>query len=111
MPLGRRLQKGSQRGEAETAEDLGGEKQHRSGAGTFRKADVKSEAWLVERKDTTSKQYALKRADLLKLRQQATQEDRFGVFQVAFGDDSYAVVSWPLFLEMHEVYASSLKEE
>ena len=102
MPLGRGLRKVSTRGEKKTAEDIGGRTQPASGAGTFDKADVRSNILLVERKDTYQLGYRLRHEDLRKLRKQAAQAGRYPVFQITFQptDESYAVISWALFLDL-----------
>lgn len=106
MPLGRRPQKQSRRGEKKTAEDIGGRRQPGSGNQWHSKADVKSRETLVERKDTNRATYTLAHAELVKLKLQSIKEDRDPVFLLAFnnlcGTSEYAVIPWQDYLDLKE---------
>lgn len=106
MPLGRDIRRMSRKGEERTARALGGKRQPASGATPWAKGDVKSEEWLVERKDTMGQQFTLRVADLRKLRSQALHEDKTGVFVVAFNGSEppmeVAVIPMSLFKMLTE---------
>ncbi len=98
MSLGKRMIKVSQRGERQTAKELGGRRVPGSGNGDHRKGDIVTDELLIERKDTGKRSYILKADDLEKLRIQAVMADKLPVFQVAFGDNSFAIIDWHTFL-------------
>ena len=91
----------SQAQEARLAGALfGGKIQPRSGAGTWRKADVKSSRFLYECKRTDGKtQITLKAADLEKLRKQALKEGRSPALQFELNGRHYVVLAEDDFMQ------------
>jgi hypothetical protein len=74
-----------------------------SGAGWKRKADVRTDDFLIENKTkmkATAKSYSLKADELRKLQLQALQEDRIPLFQVDLGGRSYVILVEDDFLDL-----------
>jgi len=96
-------QKVSKAQEKRTAETYRGSRNVMSGAGWNKKADVRTEDFLIENKAKLSKDaksYTLKLADLRKLRKQAILDDRIPLFQIDMGGHRYVVLDEDDFLEM-----------
>lgn len=113
MPLGRNMQKVSKRGETKTAREIGGRRQPGSGSGPHAKGDIKSKHLLIERKDTTQTGYRITFADLEKLRKQAAMADKIPAFLIADArsGDEFAVIKWPLFLDLFVLYCAAYQGE
>ncbi len=74
-----------------------------SGAGWKRKADVRTDDFLIENKtkmSPTAKSYSLKAEELRKLQLQALQEGRIPLFQVDLGGRKYVVLVENDFLDL-----------
>ncbi len=85
-------QSASRAQEERTAGAYRGSRQPGSGAGWMRKADVRTDQFLIENKTTTKASYSLKADTLRTLSRQAAAEDRIGVLQVDLGGHSYVVL-------------------
>lgn len=85
--------KKSRKQEKRSADTYRGSRNAGSGNGWMRKNDVRSEAFLVENKLTTSiKSITLKEVDLRELRQRAIVEDRVPVLQFDLAGRNYVVL-------------------
>lgn len=85
--------KKSRKQEKRSANTYRGSRNAGSGSGWMRKNDVRSEAFLVENKLTTSvKSITLKEVDLRELRQRAIVEDRVPVLQFDLAGRNYVVL-------------------
>ena len=77
-----------------------GRQQPRSGAGVFRKADVRSDRFLYECKRTDNKRsITIKAADLEKLRQQALREGRSPALPFELNGRHYIILTEDDFLQ------------
>jgi hypothetical protein len=61
---------------------------------------VRSRTILAECKDTTHDSFVLRKADFLKLMEQANQADHTGVFVIGFPALRVAVIPWDLFTDL-----------
>lgn len=85
--------KKSRKQEKRSADTYRGSRNAGSGSGWMRKNDVRSEAFLVENKLTTSvKSITLKEVDLRELRQRAIVEDRVPILQFDLAGRNYVVL-------------------
>lgn len=85
--------KKSRKQEKRSANTYRGSRNAGSGSGWMRKNDVRSEAFLVENKLTTSvKSITLKEVDLRELRQRAIVEDRVPILQFDLAGRNYVVL-------------------
>jgi hypothetical protein len=88
--------------EKRTATTYGGQVNVMSGAGWMRKADVRTERYLIENKTSVSKvakSYSVKAIDLRDLRKQAAKEGRVPILQFDLGGHRYVVLDEDDFLE------------
>lgn len=92
--------------ERRTAEDLGGRVTPASGATAHRKGDVDAPDLKVECKTTSGDSYALKRADLEKVKLATIQEGGLDwAMQVEFRrgpgwNERFAVIDWQTYLDL-----------
>lgn len=104
MPLGpRKPHVRSRRGEERTAAALGGRRMPGSGNQPHAKGDVRGVEFLAEQKDTLKKSYTLTRAELNKIRDEATARGLIPVHVLAFADsmdDKFATLRFSDFLAM-----------
>jgi hypothetical protein len=77
-------QKRSKLQERRAAASYGGSTTPGSGSGWIRKADVRTDHFLIECKTTTKESYSLKFADLDKLCKQALTDDKVPVFEIEY---------------------------
>lgn len=95
------IMKASRKQEAGVAKRIGGVKQPRSGAGEWRKNDVRNDKYLFECKLTTAKKsITLKDVDLRDVATNAALEDRIGVLQFELNGRAYVVLQEFDFLEL-----------
>ena len=84
--------KRSQAQERRVAKQIGGRIQPQSGAGDFRKEDVRDARFLVQCKGTTrldAKQITLKKSDVDQVEQNAALESRLPALQIDIGRNRY----------------------
>jgi hypothetical protein len=95
--------KASVKQERRTAEKYKGSVNAMSGAGWMRKADVRSEDFLIENKlrmDPNAKSYSVKAVDLRDLTKRARLEGRIPLLQFDLAGHRYVVLVEDDFLEM-----------
>jgi hypothetical protein len=95
--------KASVKQERRTAEKYKGSVNAMSGAGWMRKADVRSEHFLIENKlkmDPNAKSYSVKAVDLRDLTKRARLEGRIPLLQFDLAGHRYVVLVEDDFLEM-----------
>lgn len=96
-------QKKSQAQEKRTAKKYGGSVNAMSGAGWMRKADVRTDRFMVECKtkmDPNAKSYSVKAKDLRDLTKRARLEGRIPLLQFDLGTHNYVVLVEDDFLEL-----------
>jgi hypothetical protein len=89
--------------EKRTAKTYGGTVNAMSGAGLWRKADVRSDHFLIENKlrmDPDAKSYSVKAVDLRDLTKRARLEGRVPLLQFDLGGHRYVVLNEDDFLDM-----------
>jgi len=96
-------QKKSVKQEKRTAESYRGSRNAMSGAGWVRKADVRTEDFMIENKlkmDPEAKSYSLKALDMRDLTKRALLEGRIPLMQIDLAGHRYVVLREDDFLEM-----------
>lgn len=96
-------QKKSVKQEKRTAESYRGSRNAMSGAGWVRKADVRTEDFMIENKlkmDPEAKSYSLKAIDMRDLTKRALLEGRIPLMQIDLAGHRYVVLREDDFLEM-----------
>lgn len=96
-------QKKSKAQEIRTAETYRGSRNVMSGAGFWRKNDVRSEHFLIECKtkmDPNAKSYSIKAVDLRDLTRRARVEGRIPLFEIELGKKRYVVLNEDDFLDL-----------
>jgi hypothetical protein len=96
-------QRKSRQQEDKTATQYRGSRNAMSGAGWVRKADVRSEHFLIECKtkmDPNAKSYSIKAKEMHDLTKRARLEGRLPLFKVDMGGRSYVVLNEDDFLDM-----------
>lgn len=71
-----------------------------SGAGWSKKADVRTNDFLIEAKTTERKSYSLKLSELREIRKQALLDDRIPLFMIELQGHNYVVMEEDDFEEM-----------
>jgi hypothetical protein len=94
--------KRSIRQEKDLAKKLDGSRNAMSGAGWVRKADVRTDEFLIEAKTTDNKGYRLTLTELRELRKQAIMDDRTPVFVVDIQGHRYVVLEEDDWMELIE---------
>jgi hypothetical protein len=95
--------KKSKRQEERTAKAYNGSRNVMSGAGWVRKADVRSEEFMIENKlkmDPDAKSYSIKSVDMRDLVKRARLEGRIPLMQIDLAGHRYVVLTEDDFLEM-----------
>lgn len=95
--------KRSRKQEDRTAKSYGGSRNVMSGAGWMRKADVRSDQFLIENKlkmDPNAKSYSIKAVDMRDLLKQARLEGRVPLMQIDLAGHRYVVLLEDDFLEI-----------
>jgi len=95
--------KKSKQQEERTAKSYKGSRNAMSGAGWVRKADVRTEDFMIENKlkmDPKAKSYSLKAVDLRDLVKRARLEGRIPLMQIDLAGHRYVVLAEDDFLEM-----------
>ena len=93
----------SRKQEKRTAERYGGSVNAMSGAGWMRKADVRTEEFMIENKcrmDPEAKSYSIKKQDLRDLTKRARLEGRIPLLQFDLGTHNYVVLVEDDFLDL-----------
>lgn len=96
-------QKKSQKQEKRTAERYKGSVNAMSGAGWMRKADVRTEQFMIENKtrmNPEAKSYSIKKEDLRVLTKRARLEGRIPLLQFDLGTHNYVVLVEDDFLDL-----------
>lgn len=96
-------QKKSIKQEKRTAESYKGSRNVMSGAGWMRKADVRTEDFMIENKlkmDPDAKSYSIKATDMRDLTKRARLEGRIPLLQIDLAGHRYVVLPEDDFLEM-----------
>jgi len=96
-------QKKSDRQEKRTAEAYKGSRNVMSGAGWMRKADVRTEDFMIENKlkmDPNAKSYSVKAVDMRDLTKRARLEGRIPLLQIDLAGHRYVVLPEDDFLEI-----------
>lgn len=96
-------QKKSLRQEKRTAEAYKGSRNVMSGAGWVRKADVRTEEFMIENKlkmDPDAKSYSIKAVDMRDLTKRARLEGRIPLMQIDLAGHRYVVLTEDDFLEI-----------
>lgn len=96
-------QKKSIKQEKRTAESYKGSRNAMSGAGWVRKADVRTEDFMIENKlkmDPNAKSYSIKAVDMRDLTKRARLEGRIPLLQIDLAGHRYVVLAEDDFLEM-----------
>jgi len=96
-------QKKSLRQEKRTAEAYKGSRNAMSGAGWVRKADVRTEEFMIENKlkmDPDAKSYSIKAVDMRDLTKRARLEGRIPLMQIDLAGHRYVVLTEDDFLEI-----------
>lgn len=96
-------QKKSIKQEKRTAESYKGSRNVMSGAGWVRKADVRTEDFMIENKlkmDPNAKSYSLKAIDMRDLVKRARLEGRIPLMQVDLAGHRYVILTEDDFLEI-----------
>lgn len=96
-------QKKSIKQEKRTAEAYRGSRNAMSGAGWVRKADVRTEDFMIENKlkmDPDAKSYSVKAVDMRDLTKRALLEGRIPLMQIDLAGHRYVVLREDDFLEM-----------
>jgi hypothetical protein len=96
-------QKRSLKQEKRTADTYRGSRNAMSGAGWVRKADVRTEEFMIENKlkmDPNAKSYSLKAVDLRDLTKRALLEGRIPLMQIDLAGHRYVVLREDDFLEI-----------
>lgn len=96
-------QKKSIKQEKRTAESYKGSRNVMSGAGWVRKADVRTEDFMIENKlkmDPNAKSYSLKAVDMRDLVKRARLEGRIPLMQVDLAGHRYVILTEDDFLEI-----------
>lgn len=97
------IQKRSVKQENRTAKAYNGSRNAMSGAGWVRKADVRTEEFMIENKlkmDPNAKSYSLKAVDLRDLTKRALLEGRIPLMQIDLAGHRYVVLREDDFLEI-----------
>jgi hypothetical protein len=95
--------KKSKRQEERTAKAYKGSRNAMSGAGWVRKADVRTEEFMIENKlkmDPNAKSYSIKSVDMRDLVKRARLEGRIPLMQIDLAGHRYVVLTEDDFLEM-----------
>lgn len=95
--------KKSKRQEERTAKSYRGSRNAMSGAGWVRKADVRTEEFMIENKlkmDPDAKSYSIKSVDMRDLVKRARLEGRIPLMQIDLAGHRYVVLTEDDFLEM-----------
>jgi len=95
--------KKSKRQEERTAKAYRGSRNAMSGAGWVRKADVRTEEFMIENKlkmDPDAKSYSIKSVDMRDLVKRARLEGRIPLMQIDLAGHRYVVLTEDDFLEM-----------
>jgi len=95
--------KKSKRQEERTAKAYRGSRNAMSGAGWVRKADVRTEEFMIENKlkmDPNAKSYSIKSVDMRDLVKRARLEGRIPLMQIDLAGHRYVVLTEDDFLEM-----------
>lgn len=93
----------SRKQEKRTAERYNGSVNAMSGAGWMRKADVRTEEFMIENKcrmDPEAKSYSIKKQDLRDLTKRARLEGRIPLLQFDLGTHNYVVLVEDDFLDL-----------
>lgn len=96
-------QKKSVRQEKRTAESYKGSRNAMSGAGWVRKADVRTEDFMIENKlkmDPNAKSYSIKAVDMRDLTKRARLEGRIPLMQIDLAGHRYVLLTEDDFLDM-----------
>jgi hypothetical protein len=90
----KRIMRKSKKQERRSASAYGGSVQPRSGAGWYKKNDVRTSHFLIENKLTENlKSYTVKFTDLRDLAKNALQEDRIPVLQFDLGGKHFVILN------------------
>lgn len=95
--------KKSKRQEERTAKSYAGSRNIMSGAGWVRKADVRTEDFMIENKlkmDPDAKSYSIKAVDMRDLTKRARLEGRIPLMQIDLAGHRYVVLTEDDFLEI-----------
>ena len=95
--------KRSKKQEERTAKSYRGSRNAMSGAGWMRKADVRTEDFMIENKlkmDPNAKSYSIKAVDMRDLTKRARLEGRIPMMQIDLAGHRYVVLTEDDFLEM-----------
>jgi hypothetical protein len=71
-----------------------------SGAGWSKKADVRTNRFLIEAKTTENKSYSLKLSEMREIRKQALVDDRIPLFMIEIQGHNFVVMDENDFIEM-----------